>query len=84
MAHGFKWLLGPIALARSEAEDRASKAAHLMGPKKEGGEEREKGWGQGRGKWKGKREEEGGERWREAGSQFLPQEQAPGDITSFH
>lgn len=66
--HGFKWLLGPIALACSVSGHHGSERG---------------GWGQGRRKWKGKKEEKGGERRRKARSQYLPQEQAPSDITSF-
>lgn len=58
--HGFKWLLGPLALACSVAEHHGSKTAHLMGTRKEVG----KGM---RGMRKGEKEMEGEERGKRRG-----------------
>lgn len=58
--HGFKWLLGPLALACSVDEHHRSKTAHLIGTRKEVG----KGT---RGMGTGEKEVEGEERGKRRG-----------------
>lgn len=60
--HGFKWLLGPLALACSVSGHHGSKVAHLMGTRKEVG----------KGTWRvgtGEKEVEGEERGKRRGEE---------------